>query len=210
MEKRETDSLLLLAKKRTEENRKLEAENKRINELNAESRKRYNAAITAARVGELQEIESALQLQSLLKPRDEQMRERMQDAFKSNEIIRSFSINRFGIWNCDHPEYPNLEISITAGFKNQSGDTLALSNVSVVYKSFIGVTQFFAPNIRVIPGQPNMLWAIYKDEFYYFSNEEYSKSNIDRNTRQYLFRMQKSGKKISSYEDMKDLVNGLK
>ena len=69
----------------------------------------------------------------------------------SSEIIRSFTINNFGVWNCDHPQYPSSEVPLNVTYTDSTNNSISLHTVSVVYKGFNGITQFpGATMIRVI------------------------------------------------------------
>jgi hypothetical protein len=180
---------------------KSEAEVKRNNAINALIIER-NRRIREIKAAELQESER----QRLI------MQEIQKDAWKfqgdqtmSNEILRSFTISSFGIWNCDHPQYPGIEIPIYSSFESEE-KKLELKHVAVVYQSFNGITNFPANQIRIIPNKENMLWGIKDSSFYYFSYKDFQQANIQRGMTSFKFKMRKAGQAISSYEDIKKLV----
>ncbi len=128
----------------------------------------------------------------------------------SNNIMRSFSLNRFGIWNCDHPQYPQLEIQVVPSFSSSPGDTIMFSQVAVVYKNFNGITQYpYNMPIRVIPGDDNMLWAIHNKQLYYYTYKDFKNSGINRNSFKYHFEMRKAEIEFTGYDAVKGFLNTL-
>jgi hypothetical protein len=82
--------------------------------------------------------------------------------------------------------------------------------MSVVYKGFNGITQFPSPaQIRVIPGSENMLWSIMDGSFYYFTYADFSRAGIGRNSQSFTCRMRKSLTQVSSYEQIRQLLEKL-
>ncbi len=128
----------------------------------------------------------------------------------SAEIMRTFTINNFGIWNCDHPQYPNNEVPLFVNYTDSLRNTISLYSIAVVYKGFNGITQFSpSANIRVIPGSENMIWSIIDGSFYYFTYKDFMEAGINSNSKTFTFRMRKSMKKISSYNEIRELIEKL-
>lgn len=127
----------------------------------------------------------------------------------SSEIIRSFTINNFGIWNCDQPKYPFKEVPLFASYEDNFGNKLAFSSVAVVYKGLNGLAQFSSLQIRVMPQEENMIWSIQDSSFFYYSYRSFKESGINMNSKIFNFKMQKANKKITSYNDIKALTKNL-
>ena len=128
----------------------------------------------------------------------------------SAEVMRTFVINNFGVWNCDHPQYPNNEVPIFAGYTDSLNNGVTFSTVAVVYKGFNGLTQFpTQTQIRVMPGQQNMIWTIKDSSLYYFTYQDFMESGIIMDTRAFTFKMRKSKKSISSYDEVREVMNKL-
>jgi hypothetical protein len=128
----------------------------------------------------------------------------------NDEVLRTFSINNFGIWNCDHPQYPNNEIPISVNYADSFGKSISFYNMYVVYKGFNGITQFpSSTQIRVIPGSENMLWSVMNGYFYYFPYADFAKTAISRATQTFSFKMRKSQQPVSSYQEIRQLVEKL-
>ena len=130
--------------------------------------------------------------------------------FLLKDLTETFTIERFGIWNCDHPQYPDREISVEAIYTDNDNNSIYLPFTSVVYKGFNGITQFpMSQSIRVIPGSENMILSIKDGLLYYFSYKDFMAVGITKYTRKATFKMRKSSKQISSYVEIKELIDKL-
>jgi hypothetical protein len=125
------------------------------------------------------------------------------DMHLSAEIMRSFTINNFGVWNCDHPQYPDREVPILASYTDDSNNSIPFSTVAVVYKGFNGITQFAPQSIRVIPRAENMIWGVNDATLYYFSYKDFMNAGIVQGIGSYTFKMRRS-KPFSSYYEMRE------
>ena len=130
-------------------------------------------------------------------------------AVQESEIIRTFPITNFGVWNCDQPGVPNY-IPVFAKYKNSAGDELSIQYAVTIYKNYNGYMPSPVPQtVRVVPGQDNMIWGIQDSVFYYFTYKDFAAANIQRDTRSFEFIMRRAGKKISSYAEIKELAEKL-
>jgi hypothetical protein len=128
----------------------------------------------------------------------------------STEIVRSFSINQFGIWNCDHPQYPNMEVPLIASYADISSKSLMLSSVAVVYKNVNGITQYDPRmQIRFMPKADNMVWGIRDSTFFYFTYSDFRNAGLRSESKAFTFKMRQAKERISSYEEIKALVEKL-
>jgi hypothetical protein len=131
------------------------------------------------------------------------------DMRSSAEIMRTFAVNRFGVWNCDFPLNGYGGIAVFSSFKDSLGNTIFFSGVAVVYGGMNGISQFPSTQIRIIPGKENMIWGIEDSTFFYFTYKDFEAANIDRNAKTFTFRMRSSKKKISTYNEIRELVGKL-
>ncbi len=209
-----SDSLTAANKKQQQQWRKENEASKALNALiqqrNRMMRKRMEERARYAAARQLTEERRQLQTEkasvfSMEEIRREQQKY-AQDFSKSEEIIRTFSINRFGIWNCDQPLIFREAIPLISGFQYTNGDSLALKQVAVVYKGLNGLARYSSDLLRVIPGRENMLWSISGGVFYYFTYEDFSKANIQLTTLSFTFNMRQTAQPVSSYEELKKLV----
>lgn len=198
-EKRFGDSITALNKLQQQKWEAAEKKNKEINALIQERNKRIREMLAADFIASERQRLITEQLQK-------EAGKFNSDLSRSTEIIRSFTINNFGTWNWDHPQYPAEEIPIAAHFESDLYKVLELRQVAVVYKSFNGITNFPSNQIRIIPGKENMLWSIADSTFYYFSYKDFQQANIQRGMNTFKFKMRASQKKISTYEEIKKLT----
>jgi len=123
----------------------------------------------------------------------------------STEIMRTFTINNFGVWNCDHPQYSN-EMPLLANYTDDVNHGIAFTNVAVVYKGFNGITQFSGQSsIRIMPGKENMIWGVKDAFFYYFTYKDFMTAGIEYGKEAFTFKMRRS-KPFSSYNEIREMV----
>jgi hypothetical protein len=185
--------------------------NNKVNALIVERNKRMKAL----RQRKMEEMEKQIQADKQMAEDQFLLIERNQAKYSMDmrltaEIMRTFTISNFGVWNCDHPQYPTMEVPLFASYTDSSNNTIDLRSIAVVYKGFNGITQFSAGMpIRVIPGSENMIWSVVGESFYYFTYTDFMNAGINSSNRAYTFRMRKSVKKVSSYNEIRALVEKL-
>lgn len=78
----------------------------------------------------------------------------------SSRIISVFTVNQFGVWNCDTPSRLPQGASVAATFTDQGGKKLQVSGVYLADYSINSVFNYFhGANIRFNPASRNILWA---------------------------------------------------
>jgi hypothetical protein len=182
------------------QNEKIQKENERIEKLNlliiARNKKteENNKIITEKnnRIEEKNKISS-------------EIIKKTSDNLKSNEIIRSFSLEGFGIWNCDKPQLIS-SIPVLASFKDKAGNKLDLLNITVVYKGMNGVYRSYNSNIQIIPNSENMIWSVLDNNFVCLSYDEFKNYNVNSDTKEITFEM-KTYNNINSIDDIKKIIN---
>lgn len=130
---------------------------------------------------------------------------RIQEMNQSNEIMRSFEIEGFGIWNCDRPLSQDYFL-YTAKFKDESNSTIYLSNVAVLYKSLKVIQKFNNNRIIATKSTEIMIIGIYDGRFAYITFEDYRKHNISATTNQETFVMQVVAEKDNNYAFIKKIA----
>jgi hypothetical protein len=100
-------------------------------------------------------------------------------------LIRSFEIDGFGIWNCDRPIFPN-GIPIAASFCDDKSNLLPLVNVNITR---LGLNSIITTgtNIRVEENYPYTIWGADSKKIYYITANEYKKLGINKNTKEFKF-----------------------
>lgn len=180
-----------------EENRKLkanyEAKMKEIERKNSQTIERNQQMI--------EEIETQL---SELAEMDEIAQKEMEDYYKSKDIIRSFNIDRFGIWNCDKAFSLDRQW-ITAKFIDDNGNNLDLRNVAVVNRLFNGIQSFPRTRIQIVKDSESLVFGIYEGKLAYIPYQEVKELNINSSTEKKTFKMTIVPEENSNYEYLKGL-----
>lgn len=162
------------------ENLKIAQENKRTEKLNA---------LIEIRNREIEKLNANLEKQEKMR-----LEQRM-----SNQIIRNFEIDGFGIWNCDRADSLNA-LPITATFKDENGNDIELTNVAVFFKSFNGILKFSNNKIEVLRDVDNMIVGINNGRFAYLSYGDYRDLKINANTKEQTFVMKTVSENNNNYK----------
>lgn len=120
---------------------------------------------------------------------------------EGRNVYRTFTVNRFGIWNCDVPVRPSL-IPITATFINEKG-VITLENISVFCKRFNIILTYHDNNISIVNNSDNMIVGSVNGAFAYLSYEDFKKLEINQNTKQQIFFMTVLSVKENNYENIR-------
>jgi hypothetical protein len=127
------------------------------------------------------------------------------DAQLSQSIIRVFSVEGFGLWNCDRLEV-RAGLPIIASFKDKSGKQLSLNKITLVNKDLNGIIEYTNSLIRAIPHSQTMIWSVVDDQFMYVSYDEYKKCKIDTTVTEYTFTMKIHPHKITNRRDVDKII----
>ena len=121
-----------------------------------------------------------------------------------NELIRSFNIDGFGVWNCDQAIQLKL-VPITPEFKDDKGNDLELTNIAVIYKSLNGIIRFPTKKIKIRKDSDYMIIGVYNGRYAYISYDECRKLNASENTDQ-TFVMTVVSEENNNYEYIKKVI----
>jgi hypothetical protein len=135
----------------------------------------------------------------------EKKERQIQDAFKLNNTIRSFSIDGFGVWNCDIPIIAN-GLTILANFKHTNGNNIKLNSTAVVTKSTNGIASYYG-NLIILPiDKDNMIFGVYGGRFAYITYDNYRALKITSATKEQTFVMNVVSKEENNYSFIKKLT----
>jgi len=139
----------------------------------------------------------------------EKMQEEQEERFKESQgfdtIIRNFSIDGFGVWNCDRFMKP-FPLLITANFEDSAGMNLFLSNITVLYKSPNALRTFLNNQIEVNATGDHMILGTDGGRLTYISFPDYKKMNIKPGTKTQTFIMTIVPEENNNYEYIKTLL----
>jgi hypothetical protein len=166
---------------------------------------RYNDSVNA--LNEITEARNVITREDNKKmaERIKRYEDAVDDSNLDEEVIRSFAVAKFGVWNCDQPILQKA-INFAATFTGLDGKIIELNKITVVYKGYNGLRSFYSSTIQTLPSAPNMIWAVKDKKFVYLSYSEYSKCDIDRATSEYAFKMNVHPEEITSAEDIRNII----
>jgi hypothetical protein len=193
------------------QNEKIAKENERISKLNLLIEAR-NKVIDKRNKEILNEIKKANEAKQVrIEEHKKQLEKEEKEAFKNggeamnSQVIRTFYLERFGVWNCDHPILQS-GVSLYSKFKDYAGNEIHFSKITLVNKSFNGLFALSNPNIKVNPKIEYMIWSIQDNKFLYMTFDDFKNCKIDSTTKEYTFSLRSYPGKISSRNDIKKIV----
>lgn len=104
--------------------------------------------------------------------------EREQMAAIRSEFM-NLSINKFGTWNCDRPEFLNSSIYSLKFVTNENQNVL-FDNFQVAFDNFNGVFTMNQKDFRIIKDKSLMIWQTKNDSLYYGYVEHSIINSIDK------------------------------
>jgi hypothetical protein len=127
-------------------------------------------------------------------------------AASTNRVVRNFTANRFGIFNCDNPQKLPKGESVIANFKDKSGKTIMLTKI---YLASIDRNAMYTYNInkpvRWNPKHENVLWGITSEnELAVFRPKDFNK--VPENISKYTFEMDTDGDALVSTNTIKEFL----
>jgi hypothetical protein len=126
----------------------------------------------------------------------------------SQNIIRSFEIDGFGYWNCDQPTWPNF-VPLNATFVDNNNNVI---NFPTINEAVIGINRLFVFNnnkISVLKNANHVFWAVYNNQFYFFTAFDYNKLKITKPNNA-TFEMRKCDQEPGSIEELRKMIYGSK
>ncbi len=231
-EQKQQDTFALQEKRIDDENKKTEAnnaviiaknkiteiENKRVEELNIlinarnlelrKAKKIYDSLIIAI---EKNILNTNITNQERQK-RNDSIQSLIVEKFHRAEtlkenLLRSFTIDGFGYWNCDMPTYPS-GIPISATFVDEKNNIIKLSYINAASYGVNRVLAYYNNNITVLPNTNHIIWSVYQNEFFYLTFKEYEKLNIKPETRISTFKLNKYQGSSNTVSDLKKILYG--
>jgi hypothetical protein len=213
-----------------ERNKQIEAENERIRAANKKAIElraiiaEQNRVIAAANSEDKRKYEVALDSLKKVREKVRGIKEKRQKEYDekalkaggslmSNGIVRSFSIDGFGVWNCDNPNLVpgKQKIVLKAFFQDEKGGVLNFEMVSSVYKGFNGIlcnkspdrSDYSFPKFTIMQKSDNLIWAVKHNALYYLTYDDFKACAISESTKEYTFQLNKYKGELTSMEDVK-------
>ncbi|MGQ0826819.1 MAG: hypothetical protein ACT4ON_00335 [Bacteroidota bacterium] len=176
----------------------------------------YNIALDKRKAQEKQiEIEYQTKLAQLEKEQREierKWKEEQDNAFRSMEtqekVKRVFTINRFGVFNCDNPVAYPKGVLCNAQLTNDKFVKLMCYDIYLVDKAKNGLFTYNKnPIVRFSfdPKSKNMLWTVEHGVLYILKPEQFA--NISGNNNISTLQMNRVDQKFKTAEEMKAYLN---
>lgn len=197
-------------------NKEIEKENARILAINKENKLLMDSTVKAMdlMVEKQNRINDSMQKEATLFLEKQRLEwEKQQEVWEQNNktlalnqnLIRSFEIDGFGIWNCDQPTLPST-IQFVGSFRNDDDKNISFEKVILVADGINRIMQFYNNNIALLDDKKYYGWAYGTNSFYYFRKEEYSKAITTENPNTIIIKMKKYDGVPKSYKELKKVV----
>jgi hypothetical protein len=123
----------------------------------------------------------------------------------NGNLLRSFTIDGFGYWNCDAPTIP-YGIPLSANFMDTENKKLKYVYLSTISVGINRIFTFSNTNISVIPNRNHMIWLVSNNNFYYLTYKDYEKLEINVNTKSQIFKLKKYTAELNSIEALREVL----
>lgn len=128
---------------------------------------------------------------------------RIRTGVMETQILRTFQVAQFGVWNSDCPSSMPSGANILAHFKNPEGKPIRFKRIYLVEENKNAVYNLYTNgqslNFSFDPKAKNMIWAITPDhEVAYISKKQFEE--VDPNKNEHVFTM--SLKNIESFKQL--------
>jgi hypothetical protein len=129
---------------------------------------------------------------------------KMPDPEVTSQVVRSFEVDGFGIWNCDRFVEIKNAITMKVKFVDPENKELELNHVYLVDKRMNSLITYYNTsfnNFRINPGVQNVIWAILPDNRLAYV-EPYDLETIEKNEKEHTFKMKVA---VNAVEGMKEV-----
>jgi hypothetical protein len=124
---------------------------------------------------------------------------------QSSEILRSFTIDGFGYWNCDQPTIP-APMYVKANYFNTQKKSLEFNTLNVAVKNVNRILGSDMYSLPFLPNQQQCVFAFANDKFYYLSYSQFTKLNITSATKSFNFILNEFTGDKNDYNSLKKLL----
>jgi hypothetical protein len=124
---------------------------------------------------------------------------------QSTEILRSFTIDGFGYWNCDQPTIPT-PMYVQANFFNAKKKPLEFNAVNVAVQNVNRLLRSDMYSLPFLPNQKQCVFTFANDKFYYLSYSQFAKLNITSATKNFNFILNEFTGDKNDYNSLKKLL----
>jgi hypothetical protein len=127
-------------------------------------------------------------------------------AANSSNIIRSFSVDGMGIWNCDQIYRLQDPVRIAARYNSKEGEKIKAQGTYVIDKKLNGVLQYYTDEITFSPKSDNVFIVIKPNgEIAYTTSEELREVTF-RDKQSYAFKLNDVNTSSTTVEELRKLI----
>lgn len=128
---------------------------------------------------------------------------------KRQQVMRAFTVNNFGVWNCDKPSMLPKGNKVLAQFVDEDNKELDINIVYLVEKGRNAIFSYpihQKREIRYNPGKDNLLWGVTKDNrLAVFTVEEFAA--MEHKPGDYTFKMETAKAQFKDVTAIKEYLN---
>lgn len=127
-------------------------------------------------------------------------------AANSSNIIRSFSIDGMGIWNCDQIQRLKDPVTVLARYNGKGGEKVKATGTYVVDKNLNAVLQYYGDEISFSPVSDNVFIIIKPDGELAYTTSAELKERSFANKQHYVFTLNEVNASATTVEELRKLI----
>ncbi len=127
-------------------------------------------------------------------------------AANSSNIIRSFSVDGMGIWNCDQINRLQDPVKVNAQYKDKDGNKIKTTATFVVDKNLNGVLQYYTDEIIFSPSSNNVFIAVKENGDLAYTTSEDLRLQGFANNRYFVFPLKDVDASSTTVEGLRKLI----
>lgn len=127
-------------------------------------------------------------------------------AANSSNIIRSFSVDGMGIWNCDQIYRLQDPVRVMARYNGKGGEKIKAAATYVIDKKLNGVLQYYGDEITFSPTSDNVFIVIKPNGELAYTTSAELKERAFADKEHYVFRLNDVNASATTVEELRKLI----
>lgn len=122
------------------------------------------------------------------------------------KVMRSFTISKFGVFNCDNPSVYPKGMTCSVALVNEKDKPLRCYDIYLVDKKINGLFTYYKNPVATFsfnPNSSNLLWTVENGVLYYISQDQF----MELRSGSHSVRMTRVDRKFETVDDMKAFFN---
>jgi len=124
----------------------------------------------------------------------------------TRRVLRNFSIDGFGIWNCDKPMSPENFFTVNSSFVNTDGKNIEIYSANLISKWVNTIYRISVDKVVVPRIGENMIVGASNGRFAYITFDEFKKLNITPQTKTQTITMHIVSEANNNYNFIRGIV----